>query len=219
VALALGAAGLLAYNWWALVLLKPGLVRSPNELFSDLEVTGQPFATAMQHADFLSGLLLLGAFLVVGSAGVRGGRRDWLAMIVFACGGALGGAFPEGCNEELNAACRRMVWSFGLPLHDYLHIVAGIVEFAGITAAAWFAFRRTRAERTNIAKAYRALVWAAVFGYPVLGVAYLSDRLGAVIEAAFFVGFTVMVLAELLERARSETGYVMAEEAFPSGRR
>ena len=36
-----GVAGLLAYNWWVLVPLKPGLMRSPSELFSNLEVTGQ----------------------------------------------------------------------------------------------------------------------------------------------------------------------------------
>ena len=37
--------GLLAYNWWVLVPFKPGLLRSPDEFFSNLEVTGQPYAT------------------------------------------------------------------------------------------------------------------------------------------------------------------------------
>ncbi|HUY47526.1 MAG TPA: hypothetical protein VMV92_17630 [Streptosporangiaceae bacterium] len=77
-----GITGLLAYNWWLLVPLRPGLMHSPNELFSNLEVTGQPFATAMQHADLLSGLLLAAAFLAAGSSSIPGGRREWLAMMV-----------------------------------------------------------------------------------------------------------------------------------------
>ncbi len=89
-----GIAGLIAYNWWVLVALRPGLMVSPNELFSDLEVTGRPFATAMQHADLASGLLLSVAFLAAGSRGVRDGRREWLAMMVFAVAGALGGSVP-----------------------------------------------------------------------------------------------------------------------------
>src|SRR5215467_1840979 len=56
-----GVVGLLAYNWWALVLLRPDLLRSPDEFFSNLEVTGHPYATLMQGADTLAGLLLLTA--------------------------------------------------------------------------------------------------------------------------------------------------------------
>ena len=58
----LGIAGLVAYNWWLLVPLKPGLMTSPDELFSNLEITGQPYAALMQHCDLASGLLLVAAF-------------------------------------------------------------------------------------------------------------------------------------------------------------
>ena len=133
-----GILGLLSYNWWVLVPLKPGLMRSPNELFSDLEVTGQPFATAMQHADLLSGLLLIGAFVAIGNKSIPGGRRDWLAMMVFAGAGLLGGVFPEVCADGINVGCRNMEWSFQLPLQQYLHIVVGILEFGGITVALVF---------------------------------------------------------------------------------
>ena len=37
-------------------------------------------------------------------------------------------------------------------------------------------------------------------GYPILGLAYLVNRLGGIAEAFFFVGFTVIVLAQLSER-------------------
>jgi hypothetical protein len=203
VAWTFGIAGLLAYNWWILVPLRPGLMRSPSELFSNLEVTGQPFATAMQHADLLSGLFLLASFLVVGSRSIPGGRRDWLAMMVFAAAGALGGLFPEVCADEISARCRTMEWNFQLPLHQYLHIAAGIFEFGGITVALLFAFQRTRNERTLTARVYRDLATAAVVAYPLLGAAYLLNRLGGVVEVVFFIGFTVMAATQILERTNS----------------
>lgn len=200
VAWILGIAGLLAYNWWVLVPFKPGLMRSPNELFSNLEVSGQPYAAAMQHADLASGLLLLGAFLVVASSSLPHARREWLAMMAFAAAGALGGLLPEICADGINAVCRNREWTLQLPLDQYLHIAAGIVEFGGITAALLFAFRRTRNEQTPVARAYRNLARAAAVAYPLLGSAYLLNRLGGVMEAVFFAGFTVMVLTQLVER-------------------
>ena len=202
VAWVLGIIGLLSYNWWVLVLLRPGLMRSPNELFSDLEVTGQPFASAMQHADLLSGLLLIGAFLAAGSRSIPGGRRDWSAMMVFAGAGSLGGVFPQVCADGINAVCRNMEWSFRLPLQQYLHIVAGILEFRGITAALLFAFRRTRNQKTRSADVYRHLARAAFVAYPILGLAYLLNRLGGFVEPVFFVGFTAMVVTQLVERTQ-----------------
>jgi len=203
VAWVFGIVGLLSYNWWVLVPLKPGLIRSPNELFSDLEVTGQPFATAMQHADLLSGLLVMGAFLAAGSRKIPGGRRDWLAMMVFAGAGSLGGVFPQVCADGINAVCRNMEWSFRLPLQQYLHIVAGIIEFGGITVALLFAFQRTRNQKTRIANVYRYLARGAFLAYPILGLAYLLNRLGGFVEPVFFVGFTAMVLTQLVERTRA----------------
>jgi hypothetical protein len=93
-----------------------------------------------------------------------------------------------------------MEWSFRLPLQQYLHIVAGILEFGGITVALLFAFRRTRDQKTRGASVYRYLARAAFVAYPTLGLAYLLNRLGGVVEPAFFVGFTVMVLTQLFER-------------------
>lgn len=201
-----GIAGLLAYNWWVLVPFRPGLLHSPSELFSNLEVTGQPFATAMQHADLLSGLLLLGAFLAAGSRSIPGGWRDWLAMMVFAAAGALGGLCPEVCADEISASCRTMEWSFQLPFQQYVHIVAGILEFAGITVALLLAFERTRGKQGAAARVYRDMTIAAVVAYPLLGAAYLLNSLGGVMEAVFFIGFTMLVLTQLLERTRATGG-------------
>lgn len=193
-------AGLLVYNWWILVPFRPGLMVSPNELFSDLEVTGQPFATAMQHADLLSGLLLSSAFLAAGMTSIRDGRREWLSMMVFAVSGALGGVFPEICSDGVNAVCRNRELRFQLPAQQYMHIVAGILEFGGITLALFYAWRRTRNEETFNSRVYRDLGRAALAGYPILGLAYLLNKVGSVAEAFFFVGFTVLVLTQLHER-------------------
>ncbi|MGD0882920.1 MAG: DUF998 domain-containing protein [Acidimicrobiales bacterium] len=199
----LGIASLISYNWWVLAPFKPGLMRSPDELFSNLEVTGQPYASVMQHADLLAGLLLLGAFWAVGATSIPGGGREWLAMMFFAVGGALGGLFPEQCADGINAVCRNMEWSFLLPLSQYLHIIAGLIEFGAITIALVLAFRRTRDLDTRSARAYHHLYWGMFVAYPLLGLAYLLDTLGAVMEGVFFVGFTVMVVAQLAERTRS----------------
>ena len=200
VAWVLGIVGLAAYNWWLLVPLKPGLMTSPNELFSNLEVSGQPYATAMQHADLGAGLLLIAAFWAAGHGTSWAARREWLSMLVFAAAGALGGLFPEVCADGVNAVCRRQEYRFELPASQYIHSAAGILEFAAITVALLYAVRRTRHELTRPAAAYRALAVAALVAYPLLGGAYLFDRFGGIMEAVFFAGFTVMVLTQLGER-------------------
>ena len=196
---AAAAAGLAAYNWWVPALLRPGL-RSPSELFSNLEVAGQPFAAAMQHADLLSGLLLLAALLATGAHAIAGGEREWLAMAVFAAAGALGGLFPEVCADEVSAACRAREAAFALPVQQYLHIAAGIGEFGGATIVIVLAFRRTRGAGAASARIYRVLLAGLAVAYPLLGAAYLLDRLGAVAEAVFFTGFTTMALTWFSER-------------------
>jgi Protein of unknown function (DUF998) len=196
----LAVVGLLAYNWWVLVPFKPGLMRSPGEFFSNLEVTGQPYAAAMQHADLLSGLALLAAFAVLGSRGLHGARREWLAMIVFAIAGGVGGIFPQVCADGVSPACFSTEWHFQLPASQYVHDGAGIVEFSAITIALLFACARTRGDGTAAARAYRCLLAGAVLAYPLLAVAYLLNRMGGVMEGVFFAGFTAMVLTQLVER-------------------
>lgn len=201
----LGLAGLVAYNWWVLVPLKPGLMTSPNELFSDLEVDGRPYAALLQHCDVAAGLLLIAAFLLAGygpaaRAVQRPGRGEWLAMLSWAAAGALGGLYPEVCADGISAVCRRIQWRFQLPASQYVHMAAGTLEFAFITAALFLAVRRNRGVHSRIARTYRLLAIGAVIGYPLLGASYLFDRLGGVMEGVFFVGFTVMAVAQLAER-------------------
>lgn len=199
----LGACGILAYNWWILVPMRPGLIRSPDELFSNLEVAGHPFATVMQRADLLSGLLMLAAFVAAGSRNVKSGRPDWVAMVIFSLAGAAGGLFRQTCADGISKSCRELELGLRLPAAQYLHIAAGVVEFGSITAALAYAVYRTRHQHARSARTYRRLAAAAIAAYPLLGLAYLTNRLGAILEGAFFVGFSVMVLTELLERTRS----------------
>jgi Protein of unknown function (DUF998) len=197
----LGVSGLLAYNWWVLVPLRPGLMSSPDELFSNLEVTGRPYAAVMQHLDLAAGVLLVAAFLVLRRT--LAGRGEWVSMLVFAAAGGVGGLFPEVCADGVSRVCRDSEWRFELPVSQYVHVAAGIVEFAVITVALLLAVRRTRGQRTPYARTYVALAGGAVAAYPLLGIAYLVNRFGGVMEAVFFAGFTVMVLTQIAERSAS----------------
>jgi hypothetical protein len=49
---------------------------------------------------------------------------------------------------------------------------------------------------------------ALLVGYPLLAVAYLTDRFGSFVEPVFFIGFSVMIFIELFEprRARQRPG-------------
>jgi hypothetical protein len=174
---------------------------SPDELFSNLEVTGQPYATLMQHADLASGLLLLVAFALTGPGRRRQGRSEWLSMLGFAAAGTLGGLFPEVCADSISAACRRLEYHFQLPAAQYLHMAAGIGEFAAVTTAVLCSAARTRGTGSRPARIYRGLARGALIAYPLLGAAYLTDRLGGIMEAVFFAGFTVMVSTQLAERS------------------
>jgi hypothetical protein len=166
-------------------------------------LNGQPYAAAMQHADLASGILVAAAFLAVGRRSVPGGLRDWLAMLVFAAAGAIGGVFSEVCADGVSATCRRQEYHFQLPASQYLHVAAGIVEFAAITVALFLALRRTRASRARTAGSYRWLWRGALVCYPLLGLAYLVNRMGGVMEAVFFAGFTIMVITQMAERTRT----------------
>ena len=76
-------------------------------------------------------------------------------MVVFALAGALGGVFPEICSDGANASVADREFRFQLPSQQYLHIVAGILEFGGITLALFYAWRRTRNDETGTARIYQ----------------------------------------------------------------
>jgi len=195
-----GITGLLAYNWWILAPFKTGIISSPNELFSDLEIDGRPYATVMQHLDLASGMLLLITFLVIGSRRNYFNFKEWLATVIFAVGGALGGIFSETCSDTTNAVCRHAEWTLRLPLHHYLHLIVGIVEFGAISVALYFAYQRTKGGKSLTAKIYKMLAKGAIVAYPLLGLAYVTNRFGAYIEPVFFASFTLIVILQISER-------------------
>ncbi len=199
-----GIGGLIAYNWWVLALLKPGLLRSPDELFSNLEAIGQPYAAQMRAADILAALLLLGAFAAAGARSVPAGRGEWLGLVTFALAGLAGGLFPQVCADGLSRSCMSAELSLRLPASQYLHDGAGVVEFTAITLTMLFAFRRTRAARTPAARTYRLVLSGVSAGYPILGLAYLLNEFGGVVEALFLTGFTAVIAAQLTERAAAD---------------
>ena len=208
----LGLVGIVLYNWWVWVIVATNLLISTDEFFSDLEATGRPDATLFQHFDLAAGIVMFVAFLIRGPWGPDGKRREWRWLLGFAVAGAIGGHFSYACPEGLSAACRSAEWHLRLPLHHYLHVISGIIEFATITTAVFFAWKRTRDNPGWVSRSIKGVGIAMLIGYPLLAVAYLTDRFGAFVEPIFFVCFSVMVAIELLEprRRRSDIKEVSA---------
>src|ERR1700691_3475245 len=175
----LGLVGIVLYNWWVYVIVATNLLISTDEFFSDLEATGRPDATLFQHFDLAAGIVMFVAFLIRGPWGPHGKREEWRWLLLFAVAGAVGGHFSYACPEGLSAACRSAEWHLRLPLHHYLHVVSGIIEFAMITTAVYVAWKRTRHEKTVVAAGIRWTGIAMLVGYPLLAVAYLTDRFGS----------------------------------------
>ena len=200
-----GVAGVVAYNWWVPVPFIHGMLPSVNGFFSDIEATGMPHATLLQDADMVSGLCLLTAFfLLLFASAVHGlRRREWRWLAWFAAAGFVGGRFPYACAAGLSSVCDAKQWHMQLPVHHYLHMAAGVVEFSTITVVVLLAVRRTRGTRSVPATVYRSALGAFAVAYPALAAAYLTNRLGAFVEPVFFVAFTAVILAELYEADRA----------------
>ena len=82
-------------------------------------------------------------------------------------------------------------------------MAAGIAEFVFGTVAVYLAWQRTRSQESPVTRAVRWTGRTMVIAYPLLGVAYLTDRFGAFVEPIFFTCFSVMVLTELVETVRT----------------
>ena len=213
--LAVGIVGIAVYNWWVFVAVEGRLVTTPNELFSDLEANGQPEAAVLQHLDLAAGLLLVVALVLRGPKGPSGRRAEWPWLVAFGASGAIGGRFAYACPEGLSATCRAAEWHLALPLHHYVHMAAGVAEFTTATVAIYLAWRRTRGQGTTEARAVEWVGRALLLAYPILGFAYLTDRLGAFVEPVFFICFSAMVIVELVEPDQ----VVEPDERFESGER
>ena len=192
-ALVLGAAGLALYNWWLVVGLDQRLP-SINSLFSEVSANGQPHAIVFQRLDIVAGLLLLAALVLRGPIAAGGPSRVLrVSMIVWAGASAFGGLFPFACAPTTEAGCQSAQWHFQLPAHHYLHMIAGVSEFAGVTVAILAAARMERLARLG-----KVLTVVLIVAYPLLAAAYLSEHLGSLVEPIFFVVFTVTAATALL---------------------
>ena len=97
-----------------------------------------------------------------------------------------------------------------------MHVLAGIAEFATATTAVYLAWQRTRPVERPTSRAVRWTGRTLVVAYPLLGFAYLTDRLGAFVEPVFFLCFSVMVLVELVEPDRGGTAATTGRAAADS---
>jgi hypothetical protein len=205
-----GVAGLVLYNWWVVVPFVHGMLPSDNGFFSDIEASGLPHATLLQHLDLLSGILLLAALALRGSIGRQYRGREWGWLVGFAIAAGAGGKFSYACSSGLSAVCRAQERRLQLPLHHYVHMLSGVLEFATITTAVVLAVRRTRGQQTGSARAYRSVLRIFYFAYPLLALAYLTDRLGAFIEPVFFLSFTLVIVTHLFQ-AGGNNGEIWAD--------
>ena len=194
-------ASIALYNWWIVAVFDRHLLTSPNAFFSDLEATGRPDATLLSHLDLVAGLLLVVALMLRGPRSKGLVRPEWTLLVGYAVAGAIGGQFPYACSEGLSHACRVAEWHLRLPLHHYVHVVAGIFEFAFATMAVYVAWRRTRPSTGFSNRLFTWIGIALIVGYPLLGVAYLTNRFGAFVEPVFFICFSAIAAFELFESA------------------
>lgn len=192
-----GLAGLGAYNWWVSVPFVHGTVVSPHGFFSDLSADGQPHAMLLQRLDLAGGLLLLTALVLRGRPQAPAEHRIWPWLVAFAAAAAVGGVYPYACATAIDPACRHLERTFQLPLHHYVHMASGVTEFFTATMAIALA-RITDPDRQSLAgRVGHTLVPALLIGYPVLGIAYLADRWGALAEPTFFFMFSAIVAIEI----------------------
>jgi hypothetical protein len=205
-----GVAGLVLYNWWVVVPFVHGMLPSDNGFFSDIEASGLPHAALLQHLDLLSGILLLAALALRGSIGRQYRGREWGWLVGFAVAAGAGGKFSYACSSGLSAVCRAQERRLQLPVHHYVHMLSGVLEFATITTAVVLAVRRTRGQRTGSARAYRSVLRIFYVAYPLLALAYLTDRLGAFIEPVFFLSFTLVIVTHLFQ-AGGDNGEIRAD--------
>ena len=86
-------------------------------------------------------------------------------------------------------------------------MISGIIEFAAMTTAVCHRLE-TNPGRLWLGRrgSVKGVAITMLIGYPLLAVAYLTDRFGAFVEPIFFVCFSVMVAIELLE-PRTATGH------------
>ncbi len=201
---ALVSVGAVFYNWWVAAAFDHHLMASPDQLFSDLETQGLPHSVLFQRVDLVSGLVLLAALVLRGPM-ARGLRRsEWPWLVVFALAAALGGHFAYACPEGRSASCRSAEWHLELPMHHYLHVASGIIEFGAVTVAVLLACRRTAGTGTTTAVWVRWIGVILLVAYPVLAVSYLGHLDGAFVEPVFFLTFTAMVAVEVLEPIETE---------------
>lgn len=216
----LGVIGVATYNWWVYAALN-GMVTSPDGMFSDLEADGVPHAALFGHLDVISGLLICASLLLRGAPLSHARRLEWRLMLGFGVAGIVGGLFPYACPEGKDDACRQAEWSFQLPLHHYIHMVSGIVEFALVTLAILAMWRRLIHTAPDLwRRVAGALAAGLAIGYPALAGSYLLDRWDAPVEAFFFVLFAAMLAAALLEPEHhtTETGWrTTASKKYPLG--
>jgi hypothetical protein len=194
-----GLVGVAAYNWWLYVLIRPGHYPvSEKGMFSDLEARTVPHSLDLRAFDVGSGVLLLLAYAALWAHGRRRLWPETPLMALMAVAVLLGGLFPYQCTEGLSPSCRRAEWHLELPVSHYVHVVAGIGEFACVTAVTVLLWRRLRPAAQSWWRLVVSVVYRLLFvAYAVLAVTYLSDHGSLLIEPVFLLMWSAITVVML----------------------
>ena len=196
----LGAIAIVLHNWWVYVYPAGWMPHhSFHALISEASASDQPHGTLLSVFDIIVGVLLLVAFAFRYRAWSRTSMAMWIYGILWAVGGLLEGIFPMQCASTPDKACGKAELRFTLPVHHYLHIGLGVLEFAGGT------FMILRARRMStlgwLHRLGRRLTVAMLIGYPLIGLTFFTKHWQGIMEPFFFVIFSIIGGAVLWYRA------------------
>jgi hypothetical protein len=134
-----GAVAALLYANFLLDLTRRGFA-GMDDIVSQLEAEGQPYAMLLRVSDVVCAVLVVALLPWVRVAMPRGFWREltvW-STVAFAVGSTVAAVVPTPCGPEIS--CPGPAWQIGV--HDNSSIASDAALYVGV-AAAWFATRRS----------------------------------------------------------------------------
>ena len=190
-AVVIGALAIALHNWWIYVYPAGWMPQgSFHALISEASASDQPHGSLLSGFDIAVGIALLVAFGLRYRYWSRVSLAMWVYGILWALGGLFEGIFPMQCASTPDKVCEKAELRFTLPVHHYLHIGLGVLEFAGGT------FMILRARRMNslgwLHRLGRVLTVAMLAWYPLIGLTFFTKKWQGITEPVFFVIFSVI---------------------------
>jgi hypothetical protein len=205
IAVVLGALAIALHNWWVYIYPAGWMPHhSFHALISEAAAVDQPHGRLLSMLDVIVGIALLVAFGLRWRFWKRTSIVMWIYGVMWALGGLFEGIFPMECASTPDKACGKAELKFTLPVHHYLHIGLGILEFAGGS------FMILKAWKTPaygwLARLGRWLAVSLLVCYPLIGLTFFTKHWQGIMEPVFFVIFSIIGGAVLWYRTPSTPG-------------